>query len=46
MGDYLTLNRLGFQLIIETEHGDAETHRALVDQTMVFLASEAFPGPL
>lgn len=46
LADYLTLNRLGFYINLEVEHGDRQTQSILIDKAMEFLASPAFGGML
>jgi hypothetical protein len=44
LADYLTLNGLGPYLNLEAEHGDVDTHRALVDRIMAFLRTDTLDG--
>ncbi len=44
MADYLTLNGLGPYLNLEAEHGDVETHIALLDRVMAFVGADPLSG--
>jgi hypothetical protein len=44
LADYLTLNGFGPYLNLEAEHGDVDTHRALVDRVMAFLQADTLDG--